>query len=125
MCDSIYCAYILVILCIVLYMFFYEANKDDYYKEAPIGTFQSGIFNALILITQKRYFTLDAKACDLSLWVHTQNLYINIILYCLNHDSDPRPSNLQFFFVNLSFRSLKQSSSIQCLFTVTCSVPSP
>ena len=31
MCDSIYCAYILVILCIVLYMFFYEANKDDYY----------------------------------------------------------------------------------------------
>ena len=33
MCDSIYCAYILVILCIVLYMFFYEANnKDDYYS---------------------------------------------------------------------------------------------
>ena len=34
MCDSIYCAYILVILCIVLYMFFYEANKDDYYYSA-------------------------------------------------------------------------------------------
>ena len=32
MCDSIYCAYILIFLCIVLYMFFYEANKDDYYK---------------------------------------------------------------------------------------------